>query len=294
MSKKQRYYFIGISFISMITCVSIIPLHTSYDDYAVEEESSVSYERAVKRTGDDRGFEEIAKEEEEGSVEITSFSIGGYNIEESIAGMSIQAIEATESEDIKERDSNYGWTTSRVNLRVKTSTSSDVILTLDKQTKVEVISSTGVWSKVNHEDSKGYIYSKYLRDSELPSSDFTKEEIKILQRITEAECTGQSIESKENVASAIINRILSSDFPDTIKGVVFQKSQFSPISDGRYYSIEVTEDTIKAVDNVLENGVNHEGLFFCNLRDVKSLGKKSWFKQLSFLFKDDSNHSYYK
>jgi hypothetical protein len=300
MSKKLKYYFIGVSFISMITCVSIIPLHTSYGDNTVEQKSSVSYETVV----DDRRLEEVNQENDinaeiDGNQEVNmnfmNFSTNDYELEEPIAGIT-KSLSTVENKYVKKLvDTNYMWTTDIVNLRSEASTNSDILTTVDKRSKVEVLKKTSSkWVKVKYEDKEGYIFSKYLRDTELPSLDFTDEEIEILQRITEAECTGQSIESKENVVSVIINRILDLNFPDTVSEIVFQDGQFSPISDKRYYSVSVTEKTIEAVNNVIKNGTTNDGLFFCNINDIKILSYRQWFKNLEFLFKDDSGHSFYK
>lgn len=126
------------------------------------------------------------------------------------------------------------------------------------------------------------------------SHGYTSQEIEVLHRITEAEATGASIEAKKNVASVIINRVRSDRFPDTIEGVVFQKSQFSPIYDGRFYSVDITNETIQAVDSVLNNSVTNNALFFCNYKDVGSLSTQKWFNNLTYLFKDDSEHSFYR
>ena len=118
-------------------------------------------------------------------------------------------------------------------------------------------------------------------------------EKEVLCRIIEAEATGQSIESKKNVCSVILNRSLDENFPNTISEVVFQKNQFSPISDKRYWKVNVTEDTIQAVDEVFEKGVTTEALFFVNLNNT-SQKMKNWFKKLEYLFTDPSGHSFYK
>ena len=296
--KNTKLKILSIPFIFGIVTI-LLPSNNSYSDNTVEKnQSSVAYDNQVI----DRGLDEeiysyntvnIADEQED--MEIMSFSIGNYNIEEPITGITM-SLSSVESEDIESiSNNNYMWTTDRVNLRSEASTNSDILTTVDKRSKVEVLKKTSSkWVKVKYEDKEGYIFSKYLRDTELPSLDFTDEEIEILQRITEAECTGQSIESKENVVSVIINRILDLNFPDTMSEIVFQDGQFSPISDGRYYSVDITKDTIKAVDNILKDGVKHEGIFFCNMKDVKLLSKKNWFKNLEFLFKDDSKHSFFK
>lgn len=126
----------------------------------------------------------------------------------------------------------------------------------------------------------------------------TKEERKMLERITEAECTGADIDSKKNIVSNILNRVESNSFPSSIEKVIFQKTegnyQFSPIADNRYYEVLVTEETKQAVEDVLLDGVTHECLYFFNTNDVKSPKIKKWInKKLKFVFKDTSGHSHY-
>lgn len=132
-------------------------------------------------------------------------------------------------------------------------------------------------------------------DIDEPKYKVTDEEREILYRIVEAEVTGGDIESKKNVASAIINRVNSSSFPNDIESVVFQKYQFSSVGhDGRYYKVEITEETIQAVDEVLQDGVIHNYIYFFNLRDVESTRIKNWInKKLVFGFTDTVGHSYY-
>lgn len=132
--------------------------------------------------------------------------------------------------------------------------------------------------KKEKEDAEETIYDVYSND-----------EIEILQRIVEAEATGQDIECKINVANVIFNRVESDSFPNTIEEVVFQKSQFSPISDGRYYSVKITKDTIKACKKAfLEKDTTNGALYF-------DVCKNSWAsRNKTFIMKDSSGHSFYK
>ena len=127
---------------------------------------------------------------------------------------------------------------------------------------------------------------------------YSDEDIDTLRRIVEAEATDGDLESKENVASAIINRVDSDDFPDTVVDVVFQRcggsQQFLPVSDKRFYKVKVTETTIEAVDYVMENGPVHDGLHFNNPKGVTSKSTRNWFDSLQFVLKDSINHYYYK
>lgn len=186
------------------------------------------------------------------------------------------------------------WTTANVNLRSKPNTNSDIMTTLNSDTKIQKLSISDDWTMVAYEDKTGWVYSKYIRDTETPIIEFADKELEILYRITEAECTGQSIEAKENVVSSIINRLYDSNFPSTIKDIVFQDGQYSPIGDRRYYTVEVTDETKEAVHNVVKNGVTHDCIYFCNYDKVTSSKLRKWFDGLEFVFKDSSNHSYYR
>lgn len=118
-------------------------------------------------------------------------------------------------------------------------------------------------------------------------------EKEVLCRIIEAEATGQSIESKKNVCSVILNRSLDENFPNTISEVVFQKNQFSPISDKRFWKVKITESSRKAVEDVINQGTTTDALYFVNL-DNTSQKMRKWFESLEYLFTDQSNHSFYK
>lgn len=128
-----------------------------------------------------------------------------------------------------------------------------------------------------------------VKDMEIYSND----ELITLYKIVEAEATGETIESKKNVTSVIINRVNNKNFPNSIIDVVFQKNQFSPISDKRYWTVEVTEETIQAVEQVIRSGTTTEALYFCNLDKVSGKMKR-WFQKLEYLFTDKANHSFYK
>lgn len=127
---------------------------------------------------------------------------------------------------------------------------------------------------------------------------YTEEECEILYRIVEAEATGQTVDSKQNVANVIFNRVESDVFPNTIKEVVFEYHtnkngrktyQFSPIPDGRYYSVKVTKDTRKACEKAFSKKDTTDGALYFDI------GVKSWAsKNKTYLFTDDAGHRFYK
>jgi len=93
----------------------------------------------------------------------------------------------------------------------------------------------------------------------------TEEEIEIFERIVEAEVGGTNYEGKLAVANVILNRVQSSRFPNTLKEVVFAKKQFSPVSDGRYYTVKVSETTKQVVQDALNGSriIGEDALYFC-------------------------------
>lgn len=125
--------------------------------------------------------------------------------------------------------------------------------------------------------------------------DFSKEDRFILYRIVEAEAGGGNIQAKKNVANVIFNRLKSKKFPNTVKGVVFAKHQFSPISDGRFFKVKIKDSTKEAVINAYEEGDTTGGaLYFANMNGVPNPKIRSWFRSMTHLFTDSINHSFYK
>ncbi len=108
-----------------------------------------------------------------------------------------------------------------------------------------------------------------------------EESIEILCRIVEAEAGTEDEKGRILVANVVMNRVESSRFPDTVKGVVFQKSgglyQFSPVANGRYYRVTVSEETRKAVEKVLRGKDESQGaLYFVN-RYAANTEYMNWF-----------------
>lgn len=126
----------------------------------------------------------------------------------------------------------------------------------------------------------------------LPSSKYTAEEIEILEKVTMAEAEGESYEGKVAVVNVILNRVASPWFPDTIKEVVFQPGQFTPIHDGRYEKAVPNEEVKAAVRDAL-NGktvVDSDTLFFLNPKKAKDKTIMKKFTLSAII----GNHYFYK
>ena len=108
----------------------------------------------------------------------------------------------------------------------------------------------------------------------------SEHDYQILCRIVEAEAGGEDINGRILVANVILNRMESPIFPGTVEGVVFQKSggtfQFSPIRDGRYYRVKVSDETIEAVERALLGEDYSEGALYCVARKGAAPDKMRW------------------
>ena len=139
-------------------------------------------------------------------------------------------------------------------------------------------------------DEYRYLFDTYYR----PAYTVTDKEYEILCRIVEAEATGGTVEQKKNVVSCVLARLDSGNWASTIEGVVFQRTggtyQFTPIADGRYYSVKITDETKQAVDDVLQNGKTHLCEFFCSYASYRK--ETSWHRRkLTYGF-EDGEHIY--
>ena len=87
---------------------------------------------------------------------------------------------------------------------------------------------------------------------------------RLLAKLVYAEARGESYKGQVAVAAVVLNRVASSEFPNTISGVIYQKNAFSCVSNG---SINNTPDSscIKAALDAL-NGWDPTGgcLYYYN------------------------------
>ena len=114
----------------------------------------------------------------------------------------------------------------------------------------------------------------------------TDKEYEILCRIVEAEAGDQDVYGRILVANVILNRVnYKKEWKNDIEGVVFEKNQFSPISNGAYYKVKVDDLTKEAVDRCLEGEDYSDGAFFFFMRSGTSKSAASFFDSLKFICK---------
>ena len=122
---------------------------------------------------------------------------------------------------------------------------------------------------------------------------YTDEDYQVLLRIVQAEAGICDPKGKILVADVIINRVLSGKFPDSVMAVVYQPSQFQPVSNGTINTVKVTAETIECVDRALAGEDYSNGaLYFMNRRASGSAA--SWFdRRLTYLFAHDG-HEFFR
>lgn len=127
-------------------------------------------------------------------------------------------------------------------------------------------------------------YSYIIDPPETIYDYFSEEELDLLFHVVQAEVGDEySFESKVNVANVIFNRFYHERFPDTLSDILVC-DQFSPIADGRYREVEVTEDTILACEYAFILEDTTDGCLFFDSNNTLNY---------QFVF-NDSTHNFYK
>lgn len=81
---------------------------------------------------------------------------------------------------------------------------------------------------------------------------YSDAEVELLTRIVYAESRGESDLGQKAVANVVLNRVESKKFPNTIHGVVYQRSQFQPTSSSWFATMRADERTKRNVQAVLD------------------------------------------
>lgn len=132
--------------------------------------------------------------------------------------------------------------------------------------------------------------------SVIPNSSLTysKQDYQVFLRIVQAEAGICDDRGKIMVANVILNRVRSGKFPNNITDVVYQQSQFSPVSNGSINRVKVTQQTIDCVNRALSGEDYSQGAMYFMYRGGSRSGAISWFdNHLTYLFQH-GNHEFFK
>ena len=153
----------------------------------------------------------------------------------------------------------------------------------------------------NHESVNDY-QETVVSSANVPEEEVTypihnqwdPEETYLLAKIAMAEAEGESLETKVLVILTVLNRVHSSEFPNTIEQVIFQQKngvyQFTCIADGRWGKVEPNHECWEAIQVVsaLPNDISEGALYFeaCkgetwhsrNLQFIRQSGATKFYK----------------
>ena len=114
-----------------------------------------------------------------------------------------------------------------------------------KEDSAKAISANGALEQENADSMTGLTQVEGLpeEDPQVAEAfaDYTESDYNVLLRIVQAEAGGCDMKGKILVANVILNRVESDEFPDTITDVVYEKRQFSPVSNGSINRCKVEE-----------------------------------------------------
>lgn len=136
-----------------------------------------------------------------------------------------------------------------------------------------------------------------ITDMSFEGQALNENDMEILCRLVEAEAGGEDFQGKKLVAHVVLNRLEHEQFPDTIEDVVFETrqgiTQFSPVKDGRFYRVKVSEETKSAVEQAVKDEDNAGGaLYFVN-SEIADRSAMKWFdSKCTYLFRH-GNHDFF-
>ena len=89
---------------------------------------------------------------------------------------------------------------------------------------------------------------------------FSEGDLYLLANLIYCEAGGEPYEGQLAVGAVVMNRVLSSKFPDSIIGVIYQNKQFSPVASGRLdlalATNKATESCYKAAEEAMSGKTN--------------------------------------
>lgn len=94
----------------------------------------------------------------------------------------------------------------------------------------------------------------------------TAQEVEWLAQMIHAEARGEPYLGQVAVGAVILNRMLSSQFPDTLRGVLFQRNAFQPIQNGSFNMTPNASARKAALEAIDGHDPTEGAVFFFNPR----------------------------
>jgi len=198
---------------------------------------------------------------------VTSFAFVKFNENEKVKLEYQETLALKVNEEIKAAEENE---VEDEELAVQTEAEdvieSDNIVNLDEASRGNATSRSGS----RNERDVNVVYYEEL------GLNVADNEIEMLERIVQAEAGGSGYDGMLAVANVVLNRVKYERFPDTVTEVVFANRQFTPVSDGRYYTVTVSETAKQVVQDALNGAriLDEDALYFC----TPTAPGKGWFE----------------
>lgn len=197
--------------------------------------------------------------EQEGDwTKITSGSVEGYVRSDLL-------VFGEEAKNLYEESYGSQGTVTASSLRVRKEPSMDAgqIGNMKQGSRVEILGQEGDWYQVSYGEDSAYMFAEYIQIEETTalsvaeyetqkkekeqavqqvsqtggSMSASDSELALLAAIIQCEAGGESHTGKVAVGAVIMNRVRSSQFPNSITEVVYQSGQFSPVASGILSSV---------------------------------------------------------
>ena len=127
------------------------------------------------------------------------------------------------------------------------------------KTDAEIIPETIVEQRVQEEEKAEEIVVEPIEEESYPMSE---EDMNLISLVTMAEAEGESELGKRLVIDTILNRIDHPNWPNSGREVIYQKSQFTSVWNGRIERCYVRDDILNLVKEELKSRTNTSCLFF--------------------------------
>lgn len=116
----------------------------------------------------------------------------------------------------------------------------------------------------------GAVQTKNVRTVSNPIVKMEHGDLDLMAAIIECEAVGEPDACKVGVGAVVLNRVKSSQFPNNISGVIYQRKQFSPVASGKLGRVlerGAKEHCYKAAIEALQGSDPTNGCIFFRVND---------------------------
>lgn len=126
-------------------------------------------------------------------------------------------------------------------------------------------------------------------------SEYTAKELRYMTSIIYCEARGESYAGQKAVGIVVMNRVRSNKYPDEIKDVIYQRGQFSPVSNGhmkRALKLYDAQNKKGSFDDAMTSCMKAAKEALSGSTTVKVKGKEKQMKKYLFFSRHIANAKY--